>query len=227
MYDAKHRFNVLSSSPDHKDRLEQSGLWERLLCDECEGRFSLWERYASQVLSGGAALNYRRQGDIVYVSGLDYTKFRLFQLSILWRSHISTLKFFEKVDLGPHAERIRVLLHAGDPGRFCRYGTLMFGVRFNGSAMKEVIIQPAVQRLDGHRAVRFVFGGFLWVFLVSSHDIVAPLAKGILQPTGQLLFLNKDAQELRDLSNFAKARASWRGRGDTTSNTSLERTRDR
>jgi len=82
----------------------------------------------------------------------------------------------------------------------------MFGLKFDGSAMNQVIVQPSVQRLEGHRAFRFVFGGFLWVYLVSSHDIVAPLSTGILRPPGELLFLNRDARDLRDLVNFAKSR---------------------
>jgi hypothetical protein len=205
MFDAKHRLHVLSSLPEQRDALAQSGLWERLLCDECEGKLSRWEAYASQVLKGGAELRYERVGGIVHVTGIDFAQFRLFQLSILWRAHASSLAFFKKVDLGVHGEKIRLLLNASDPGRYCRYGVLMFGLNFNGSAFSPVI-QPAVSRLEGHRAFRFTFGGFQWVYLVSGHDIVPPLAKVILQPSGDLHFQIRDAREHPDLASFAQAR---------------------
>src|SRR5688572_3550572 len=63
MRDEKNRFNVLSATDDQRDRVVQAGLWERLLCTDCETKLSLWERYGSLVLGGGIALDYRRSGD--------------------------------------------------------------------------------------------------------------------------------------------------------------------
>jgi hypothetical protein len=208
MYDEKHRMHVLSASAHVRDRLAQSGLWESLLCQNCESRISLWERYAAGVLEGGVELTVRRDGAFVHVSGLDYASFRLFQLSVLWRAAVSSLPFFRNVQLGRHAEQIRALLLAGKPGRHLRYGCLMFGLKFMSGSLNAVVIQPTVQRLHGQRAFRFVFGGFLWVYLVANHDVAAPLSQGILSPTGSLMFLVKDARELRDLQSFADARSA-------------------
>ena len=75
MYDEKHRFHVLSATADEKDRLAQSGFWERLLCDACEGKFAIWERYGQRLLEGGEAFTARRTGDAVRVGGIDYVDF--------------------------------------------------------------------------------------------------------------------------------------------------------
>jgi hypothetical protein len=208
MYDEKHRMHVLSASSLVRDRMAQSGLWEYLLCQRCESRLSRWERYGANVLEGGIELQVRREGAAVHVSGLDYASFRLFQLSILWRASVSSLPFFRKVDLGRHTELIRALLIAGTPGRHLQYGCLMFGLKFMSGSLNGVVVQPTVQRLQGQRAFRFVFGGFLWVYLVANHDIAAPLSLGILTPKGDLTFLVKDARELRDLQSFADARSA-------------------
>lgn len=116
LYDEKHRLHVLSVLPDQPNWREQKGLRERLLCEACEQLLSPWERYASLVLKGGVPLAYRREGNVVFISGLDYRQFKLFQLSVLWRAGISSLPFFSKVKLGKHAETLRKCLLTGNPG---------------------------------------------------------------------------------------------------------------
>lgn len=204
MYDVKHRFNVLSIIPSQENSLAQKGLREDLLCDICEQRFSKWERYASRVLEGGVPLNARREGDLWYVSGINYKSFKLFQLSILWRASVSTLQFFENVSLGPHEEAIRQMLLAEDPGSAKRYGCIMFGLKFNGAAFTDLMIQPGRLRLHGHVAYRFVFGGFLWAYLVSGHGVPPLLEQILLQSNGSAIFLVKDAATAQNLVRFGQ-----------------------
>lgn len=203
LYDDKHRMHVLSVIPEQLNSMKQKGLRERLLCDDCEQKLSPWERYASLVLKGGADLTYRRDGNIVFVEGLNYLKFRLFHLSIIWRAGVSGLQFFEKVQLGGHAEILRQLLMAGDPGPPERYGCFMFGIRHENSAFTQVIMQPGKVRLYGHNGYRFMFGGFMWAFLVSSHDLHAPYTASLLRPNGSALFLICDALEMEHLAGFS------------------------
>lgn len=208
LYDDKHRLHVLSVIPEQKNSHEQKGLREHLLCDDCEQKLSQWERYASLVLKGGVELTYHHQGNIVFVSGLDYQKFRLFQLSILWRAGVSRLQFFEKVQLGPHAETLRQLLLANDPGPLNKYGCFMFGIKFQDAAFTQIIMQPGKVRLLGHTAYRFVFGGFMWAILTSGHDLLAPYNEAILRPEGKALFLLRSAEEMQNLVNFSNELAS-------------------
>lgn len=203
LYDEKHRLRVLSVIPHQPNRREQKGLRERLLCDTCEQRFSVWETYASLVLTGGVPLTYRQEENIVHISGLDYHQFKLFQLSVLWRAGISSLQFFEKVKLGNHAEELRRLLLASDPGEPTRYGCFMFGLKQNQKAFTDVIMQPEKIRFHGHTAYRFVFGGFLWAMLVSSHGVGAPLNQCTLSASGKTILLIRNACEMEPLVNFS------------------------
>lgn len=204
LYDEIHRFHVLSVVPDQDNSLMQKGIREPLLCQSCEQKFSVWERYASLALRGGVELTHRREGNIICISGLDYAKFRLFQLSILWRASVSSLQFFENVQLGRHEEKLRQLLLAGDPGAATRYGCLMFGVKFENEVFTQLIMQPGRLKLSGHTAYRFVFGGFMWVFLVSSHEVLPPLAHAVLQPSGETLLMVKDIREMQNLVRFSE-----------------------
>ena len=181
----------------------KEGLREKMLCDACEQKFSVWERYASLVLKGGVPLTVRQEGNIVHISGLDYERFKLFQLSVLWRAGISSLQFFEKVQLGKHAEQLRRLLVAGNPGSPERYGCFMFGLKHETGAFTGVIMQPGRGRLNGHTAYRFVFGGFLWAMLASSHDLGAPLNQCTLNSSGDTVFLLRNAGDMDNLAAFS------------------------
>ncbi len=203
LYDEKHRLSLLSVATDQENSLrEQKGWREQLLCTACEQKLSVWERYACLLLEGGTPVTYRTEESSVHLSGLDYVPFKLFQLSILWRAGISSLQFFENVRLGIHAERLRKLLVSGDPGPPNRYGCLMFGLKLEDSTFTQLITQPGRVKVDGSVAYRFIFGGFLWIFVVTAHQLPPLWTKLFLQPNGNGFFLVRDASEMRYLQNF-------------------------
>ncbi len=203
LYDEKHRLQVLSVLPDKGNWREQKGLREPLLCDCCEQRLAVWERYASLLLKGGAPATYRTEGRVVFLSELEYVPFRLFQLSVLWRAGVSSLPFFENVRLGPHAERLRELLVAGETGPPGRYCCVMFGLKHEREAFTGLIMQPGKLRLNGQVAYRFVFGGLLWAFYVSNQDIPGMLLPCTLQPPGTAAFIVREAADMGSLVSFA------------------------
>lgn len=204
LYDDFHRIQILSVVPNQGNKLEQKGIREKLLCSACEQKFSAWERYASLVLKGGATFTSKRDHDLLFISGLDYAKFKLFQLSILWRAGVSKLPLFNQVKLGPHAEVIRQLLLNENPDTDDRYGCFMFGLELNNKAFTQVIVQPRKVRIDGQNFYQFVFGGFAWVICVSNRSIESPLNSCTLKSTGDAVILIRKATDMTGLSNFAK-----------------------
>lgn len=202
MYDEKNRFHVLSVIPEEKNRLEQKGLREKLLCDNCEQRISRYEGYANKVLKGGVALDFQGNGNLIEVSGLDYNLFKLFELSILWRAGVSTLRFFENVKLGVHEEVIRRMLIAENPGEVRDYGCLMFGLK-DKTVVSDLMVQPVRIRLEGINSYRFVFGGFHWQYIVSNHSSTK-YSRAFLQPSGRQIFLVKNIFEAGYLKSFGE-----------------------
>ena len=89
IYDEKHRFHVLEAGGKYP-YYEQKGYREPLLCQECETKLSKWETYARAILTGGKPLKYWREDSITWIRGIDYQRFKLFQLSILWRAGVAT-----------------------------------------------------------------------------------------------------------------------------------------
>lgn len=203
MYDDKHRFHVLSTNQTQKNQLAQKGARERLLCEDCEQRLSKWERYASLVLSGGTAIAAVREGNLWHLSELNYISLKLFQLSVLWRASISTIDFFLNVSLGNHEEKIRKLLLSADPGVPWQYSCVMCALVADENVLTDLMIQPDRLKLHGHNAYRFVFGGFMWVYLASNHAPPAPIRSAILSTDGKMSILVKKAQDAEYIRRLA------------------------
>lgn len=206
MYDEKHRFHVLSVIEGQQDWMEQKGLRERLLCDDCETKISRFEGYGRRVLKGGAEFEFQRDGSAVIVDGIEYRRFKMFQLSILWRAGVSTLDIFQNVVLGPYEEVLRNMLFHECPGRQDDFGCVMFGLRNGIDTIADLIVQPVKIRIDGHTCYRFVFGGFQWVFFVSNKPKTGPYSVGFLQEFGRLCFIVKNVFEANWMSSFARKR---------------------
>ena len=135
--------SVMSFGNKPRSRDMQAGSWERdhglvqkLLCQECEGKIGKWESYAREILYGrspGPDIRKQELGvsiadrlgspdanakyfrDLREVS-IDYKKFKLFELSILWRAGLESKSWGKEVSLGPFQEELRENLLNEDPG---------------------------------------------------------------------------------------------------------------
>jgi hypothetical protein len=100
-----------------------------LLCADCDNKRigHHLEDYAAQFLYSTEALpdiirprvtNYRDERDgfgYTIIENADYTRFKLFLLSILWRASISNRKFFDQINLGELEDVIRHMILNNDP----------------------------------------------------------------------------------------------------------------
>ena len=204
MYDQKHRFREISTLKD-KDKFHQKGIKEKLLCTQCEAKFSAYERYASLVLNGGIELNMLGHKGYVLVTELDYEKFKLFQLSILWRASISEHPLFKEVKLETSDEsKIREMLILEKPGDTNAYGCIIAAITFIENPLTDVILQPEKIKIYGHPAYRFVFGGFIWIFSTSVFTQPNELSDSFLNSENQLKVYLKDAEKYQPLVEIAQ-----------------------
>ncbi len=216
-YDEKHRMEVIRrASPEIT--VIQKGFREQLLCAECEGLLS--SRYENYF----ADLWYSRQPhppttsqSLILLTQLDYTKFKLFHLSVLWRAHVSSLAPFRIVSLGPHAETIRQMILAEDPGPPSRYQIIATAVLFPGTReiLEGMICGPMKAHLGGNRMYMFLFGGCLWMYLVGAGDVdmVRPAA---LSEQGQITLLVNDWTRITPLDRFMREHMALPARASGT-----------
>lgn len=188
-WDGKNfRYQILGIHSNYK-KIRQGGIKEKLLCKECEQIFSVWENYVNKTLYGGVELKIRNLSNRKWlVSGLDYNKFKLFQLSILWRASISTQEFFKSVSLGEkHESQIKKMLKNQDPEPPEKYACILVAVIFDRKPINDLMINPTPIRQDNHRVYRFVFGGFAWAFFVSSHFIPDKVSNVVINENGEMI----------------------------------------
>ncbi len=213
---------LLSLRSDEVGGLRQRGSWEKkyglkehLLCRQCENRFSRYERCFRQLFYGnkkgpirkieiGTPFNmeavFGLPAEIIGVRKLqvNYAKFKLFVLSLLWRSSVAKGKFFSKIDLGPHEAEIAALLNSEDPGPENRYFIVMIDLQFVGYGAEDMIRQPDAFRDEAQRAYSFVLGGFMLVIYVGAegHLPPVPIRPFCLRGNGDLILVSTKAEPI-------------------------------
>lgn len=201
LYDEKHRFHQLSVNPEQRNQFKQKGLRETLLCLACEQQLSVPEQYMSRLLNGGVPAYVRQDGQYLHISGLDYGKLKLFQLSVLWRAGISRLPSFSQVQLGPHADRIRAMVHEQRPGNAADYGCIMSLLMRGNDMVTGLVVPPTWARFDGLKSYRFIFGGLVFVYIVSSTPPPSFAVEHFAQPTGSAIVRLQQIDELDFLND--------------------------
>lgn len=201
LYDNKNRFHMLSNVPGQRNEILQKGLREKLLCDDCEQKLGKHEDYASRVLAGRSQIRPKTSGAVTLLEGFDYTAFKLFQMSTLWRCGVSRQAAFKQVNLGAHSERLRQMLLADDPGEPWRYGSLLFTVHLDGEKIDDLMVEPSWSKLDSHRVYRFVFGGMVWITFASSHAPNRFISENFLQRDGTYRMRAQKIKEMTFLMN--------------------------
>jgi hypothetical protein len=184
--DEKHRYIgiKLTQEPGGSRVLLQKGIREYLLCGDCEQHLAKYERYAAEVLRKLPDTTREPPG-IVRVTGVDYTKLKVFQLSLLWRAGVARQASFQEVDLGSHEERLRRLVLEGDPGKLSDYGCVL--IRTQGpESLGHIIKLPSHVRLGEHHAYYMVLFGMIWIYIVSSHSGQIHERVSFLSETGVL-----------------------------------------
>lgn len=192
IYDEKHTFHSLSTSKDSKYKRLQIGVRERLLCRKCEQLFSKYERYARGILYGGEQIQVPKKVQHGFVVMVDYKKFKLFQLSLIWRAGISTVLAFTDIKLGGHEDRLREMLLKEIPGDSEEYGCLLAWPTTYRNIFDESIMYLEKLDFNGSEAYLFVFGGMFWLFVLSQNPDVIALKQSFLQCSGELRILHGD-----------------------------------
>lgn len=143
-----------------------------LLCSDCERRVQKWETYFAHVWYKAPLRPERLDGEVSKVEGLDYEKFTLFHLSVLWRASVSTLPEFSQVSLGDrHSEALRSCLLNSDMKIAGRYPITAAFLRWpETNKPNDGLLMPGCKdTIDGIRSYVFVFGGCGWFYWVAKH----------------------------------------------------------
>lgn len=194
------------------EKVIQKGIREYLLCQQCETKLSRYEKYAKELIQEIPNFSHDDNLGILYSANIDYPKFKLFQLSILWRSGISNHEAFVQINLGPHEEKIRRMLDEENPGSVSDYGCLM-SIILDTKLLHKVLQSPVrfEKKFFSHNAYKFVIGNLTWVFVVSGHKVPLFLQELFLQESGLLRIIRSRRDEQSEIIKTAQNLLNLRG----------------
>lgn len=148
-----------------------------ILCRECDNIvLSRLETYASEIFYEKTDLKIEKERETgvtsLIIKGVDYKKFKLFLLSILWRASISTNPLFKEIDLGPrYEETIRRMIYENDPGDPDDFPVCVFGIKSAENLMLRTVIQPRRLKTSGNTSYMFFINRLFYYFNVSRYGM--------------------------------------------------------
>lgn len=169
----------------------QTGEFDKtILCTHCDNSIlSDYEGYTKKFMFDKHN-GVEQKENITVVKNINYSKFKLFLLSILWRASITNRPFFEEINLGDeHEERLRKMIYEGNALKETDYAIIMF---FDMCENAEKVIQkpsyfPSIEGLEGYA---FIIGHIMYWIFINSSEINMPIQfkKIMLKENGEFAF---------------------------------------
>lgn len=167
--------------PERTKSIQTGDFDKHILCEDCDNRvIGQYESYASKVLYGGKVpikVKNLKIGDnkFIEVENINYKKFKLFLLSILWRASISDRNFFNTVYLGPYEEVLRKMILNMSAGSVNEFPFIVRAYR--SKLISGLIASPRKIRVNNNICYKFQVNKFEYIFRVSrdSNDIFSKL----------------------------------------------------
>jgi len=200
-----HSLNVDKVEPElSTSRIEQKGIREYLLCDECEGKLSKNERYASETIYGTGrgnstyfidsqvSENHDEWLDIL--GGFSYYHFKLFQMSLLWRLIIS--ETFKTPEVGADiTEKLRMAIYNEDPLEFDELPCLIQSLRYSENQLvSKIILEPYVTGANSD-IINILIDGFIYTFFLNSENISPDQKDFLLHSDGSMKIIGRLVQK--------------------------------
>jgi hypothetical protein len=183
IYDNQHRINKIEVkeflNSKKVGRIPTGDYEGGILCADCDNKLiGGLEDYGRKVLFGGLFneeaienQNFKNPTDGLESSlfkNVDYTKFKLFLLSILWRASITKREIFKEARLSASDnEKLRKMLINKDAGKVNEYPIIFLSYLNDQTIPTDVIFQPI--RSATKDIVTFLIGGFIFIYNITDN----------------------------------------------------------
>lgn len=194
------------------------GVYDRFVCSSCEKKFQDWDQYAIELLVSDfdkfENIIVDQELSFFLLEQFDYTRLKLFFISVLWRSHESTQSFYEEVHLGRYADIARTAVESGNAGGLDFFSVVLsrWDVSDERKKLAKIIVSPFREKWDNVNAYRFYFGMTVAYIKVDKRPFPPELRSVSLAMDSKLLCVarefdtSKDFDTLKRLANDAYRR---------------------
>jgi hypothetical protein len=192
---------LISNTEGQYPRRMPIGVYDRIVCDDCEKRFGPYDNYAAKTLVHNfnryIRVPHNGQSAAVVVPKPDYHRLKLFAISLLWRAAVSSHVFYRKVKIGPFEKRAREMILADDPGDADDFATWWSTFDIPDSPG---IMDPFKEKWGGVTAYRFYLGRVLAYIKVDQRPMPKAFVPIALIPGKDLIMVIRDFSESPDVS---------------------------
>jgi hypothetical protein len=211
---------LVSNDPKQFPRRAPVGVYDQnLVCGACETLFAPWDSYAAELFIQQQETAFRTvviEGRIApakVAETYDYSRLRLFVISLLWRAAQSSHPFFRGITLPTRVERLRSLVLAGDVGQQSEFRTIVSRWEDAGSATVmagRLVADPFEYRSrQGPRMVRMYIGAFIVDVQVDDAPPIPSVRALHMVPDGPLYVVERDLRGSNDLHAVQPALMNW------------------
>jgi hypothetical protein len=182
-------------------RIEQKGIRENLLCEDCELLLSKYERYAAETIYGknlgnkafisSASETEDKQYFLYNYEGFDYKSFKLFMMSILWRVLVS--KTYETPEVSDEiVERLRVAILNEDALEYDDFGCLLQIIFYKkGERAGGFILSPFITNNNGNEVLNILIDGMMYSFYLNSKILSKEKKENFLKIDGSMRIIGR------------------------------------
>jgi hypothetical protein len=160
---------IMGTDPGQRTQRSYIGVYDRtILCEPCEGKFAPYDEYAANLLINKRDTAFRQytESEKSYFKAdqYDYSKLKLFIISVLWRASVSSHRFFYRISLDPFFEQTaKDMILAGDPGGREVFSTVL--ARWTAAPTttlpSKLMANPYEYDADGRQQARIYLGSFV------------------------------------------------------------------
>jgi len=181
----------------------KTGEYDRnILCADCENDVlcKRFEDYAAKVyqsiysdkesLHNVKIDHYTNENGVdgKIIKDINYTKFKLFLLSILWRASISKKEFFNQVKLGnKHEEIIRKMIFDENPKQPDEYPCFIYDMSIDQPILKGTILLPRKIRESSNTSYEFMICGIAYRFTISKYGRKKIAIAGVINQDNSMI----------------------------------------
>jgi hypothetical protein len=204
LFDEQHKIIKFDMKRGGEKTQIPTGEYEpNILCQNCDNCIiGSLEDYARKVIYGGKVTvsmqNFRKDDGLEFtqVKELDYKKFKLFLLSLLWRASISSRPFFQEVSLGQkYEENVRSMLLKGDPGKQLTYPCVLISSR-KFEIPTKTIMGPKRSKMEHITVYSFLINGMTYLFRIAENDSLDWIPEVALNEGGEMKVIHSTREQV-------------------------------
>ena len=202
----KESLEVITNSPGEYTKKSQIGEYDQtIVCSKCEAIWQGWDNYAQQLLAeeplNGRARYHGNRKICCVVDNYEYSKLKLFFISMAWRASVSSRKFFRRVSLGEFEDIAKQHIMNSDPGDSEDFSVVVS--KFNHPLAKGTL-DPYMYENSGVNYIRFYLASYMADIKVDHQPTPEQLSKLTITQNKPLYIICRDFKKSKELNLIKK-----------------------